>query len=596
MARKLWKFLCSVKLTIVLFVLILIPSVIGTIIVQNAQDPSKYAETYGPAWNNIFRYLGFYDIYHDIRFIVLLVLLGVNTFACTINRLKLKWTLLGTMSTHFGLLLILIGSLVGATLGKKGFMVIREGETTDKISVGRATETMSTVPFKVKLVDFILDEEETPEERLLVLNVKANKERGYKLSEGQTVSLFAPRSTKLASLVGMKPKGGDNFTVKQFLPHATLAPSLTEGPEPTGIAAMSFRVKKDGSELEGFTASNVEHPYLLDGGRVGIGYSEIASANEIDEQIRKVASLSKAKNQIEISLPGKGVKKDYPAEVGSRFKVEGTNYSLEVLRYVADFVRDETGTVFSRSDLPRNPAVHVRITSPSGSKEQWIFANYPTMHATGELPFEIKFVRNELVGAIADYILVANPEGGKPILAHVRQGKLASRKEISLGVPVNPEATGYSIIVDKFFKNANMVRQMINRPEMSNRPAVELAVQLHGESHPIYLWEGEPADVNGYKMLYRREPRIKDFYSVLQIIDSGKIVAEKKIEVNDPIRYAGYALYQASYDSEGQTWSGLQVKKDPGVPLVYAGFLTQIVGMIIIFYINPLIKKARKAQ
>jgi hypothetical protein len=218
------------------------------------------------------------------------------------------------------------------------------------------------------------------------------------------------------------------------------------------------------------------------------------------------------------------------------------------------------------------------------------------MHATGELPFEIKFVRNELVGAITDYVLVANPGGGKPVLAYVREGKLASKKEISLGEPVSVEGTDYSIVIDKFFKNANMVRQVVNRPDMPNRPAVELVVQLQGESHPIYLWEGNPADVTGYKMLYRREPRIRDFYSILQIIDNGKVVAEKKIEVNDPIRHAGYALYQSSYDSEGQTWSGLQVKKDPGVPLVYAGFLTQIVGMIIIFYINPLIKKARKAQ
>ena len=56
------------------------------------------------------------------------------------------------MLTHFGLLLILIGALAGAIFGVKGFMVIHEGEVTDKMSVGQATETMGEVPFKVKLV------------------------------------------------------------------------------------------------------------------------------------------------------------------------------------------------------------------------------------------------------------------------------------------------------------------------------------------------------------------------------------------------------------------------------------------------------------
>jgi hypothetical protein len=218
------------------------------------------------------------------------------------------------------------------------------------------------------------------------------------------------------------------------------------------------------------------------------------------------------------------------------------------------------------------------------------------MHTTEQLPFEIKFVRNDIAGAIADYILVLNPAGGKPVLADIREGKLVFKREIQTGEPVSVEGTGYSITVEKFFKNANMVRQVINRPDISNQPAVEVVVSLHGESKPLYLWEGAPADVEGYKMLYTREDKIRDFYSILQIIDGGKVVAEKKIEVNDPIRYAGYALYQSSYDSEGLSWSGLQVKKDPGVPLVYFGFLIQIIGMIIIFYVNPLIRKARKMR
>jgi len=62
MVRKVWKFFCSVKLTIILFILILIPSIIGTIIQQNAPDPGQYVQVYGPALDRLFRFFGFYDV------------------------------------------------------------------------------------------------------------------------------------------------------------------------------------------------------------------------------------------------------------------------------------------------------------------------------------------------------------------------------------------------------------------------------------------------------------------------------------------------------------------------------------------------------
>ena len=118
----------------------------------------------------------------------------------------------------------------------------------------------------------------------------------------------------------------------------------------------------------------------------------------------------------------------------------------------------------------------------------------------------------------------------------------------------------------------------------------------HGSSkEERVLWEDEPFDIPGYRLVYAQDERVRDFFSVLQVIDGGEVVLEKKIEVNDPLRYGGYTFYQTSYDQKGLSWSGLQVRNDPGVPFVYAGFLVQILGMIVIFYINPLIRKAKKA-
>jgi cytochrome c biogenesis protein ResB len=599
MTQKIWKFFCSVKLTVVLFILILVPSIIGTIIQQNAPDPSRYVEVYGPAWDALFRALGFYDVYHTSYFVVLLVLLGLNTFACTLNRFRPKWQLAGMLMTHCGLLLILLGALVGAVFGVKGFMVIDEGATTDAMSVGRSNRPTDTLPFKVRLVDFILAEHEKPDHKLMIFDVKTRKQQNHKIEEGGTIALSKSRWAEVASLVGVKPKATETIRVDRFFSHGALVASIDEGPEQTGVAAIEFRIIRDGEEEQGFALSRIEHPYVLAGAHLGVGYTEVAGREQVGAEIERVISLSRMANNVEVTVPG-GSSKTYPAEVGTTFQVEGVDYSVKVLRYVPDFVIDTaTRKVVSRSELPRNPALQVRITGPSDSKEQWIFAKFPAMHTTDEIPFELRYRRDEHLGDIVDYLAVlktSEDTSDKPTLVHVRNGELLARTGIDIGSLVDIEGTDYKMTVDRFLEDANVSRKMMDRPDLPNRPAVEITLEQRGSSTRHYLWQEVPADVPGYRIMYVQESKIKDFFSILQIVDGEEVVAEKKIEVNDPLAYKGYVLYQSSYDSENLSWSGLQVKKDPGVTLVYGGFLIQILGMIIIFYVNPLVRKARKSR
>jgi cytochrome c biogenesis protein ResB len=61
----------------------------------------------------------------------------------------------------------------------------------------------------------------------------------------------------------------------------------------------------------------------------------------------------------------------------------------------------------------------------------------------------------------------------------------------------------------------------------------------------------------------------------------------KTIEVNDPLTHRGYTFYQSGYDARRPNWTSLQVVRDPGVPLVYGGFLMMIVGLAAVFYLYP---------
>ncbi len=595
MIRKVWKFFCSVKLTVVLFVLILIPSIIGTIILQNAPNPSQYVQTYGPTWDRLFRFLGFYDVYHDMRFVVLLVLLGLNTLACTINRFKLRWNRAGSMMTHFGLLFVLIGALIGSIWGVKGFMVISEGETTDQISVNRISQQTRTLPFKVKLVDFILDVDKEPENKLLVMNVASGRQDSYSFAPGQTIELPQSRWANVLGTVGIESKGAATASVEEVLPHAAMITSVSEGPEQTGMASMEFKITGADYQKQAYVVSQVERPYLSERAGIAIGYLALKDKAQVDGQLKQLLPSEKKTNEIEITLTGETGKKAYPAEAGSKYKVEGTSYFLEVLRYVPDFVILPSREVASRSEQPNNPAVQVRITGPDGfTQDQWLFSKFPSTHMGAEAPFEMRFKMNDGSSKPSRSLFVLNPENGEPVLALLKDGKLVEKQETAAGASFKIPDSPYVFSIERFIKNTNIVRKIENRPDMPSQAAVKIA--LKGSSEPYYLWEGTPVDVPGYKMLYKREDVIKDFFSVLQVLNDGHVVAEKKIEVNDPLRYGGYTLYQASYDTEHSSWSGLQVKKDPGVLFVYLGFSVMILGMIVIFYINPLLRRTKKQK
>lgn len=89
----LWEQLTSIKLAIVLIVVIVGLSVIGTLIPQG-KDPLFYIASYGEAGANIVRALQLNQLYHSWYFISLLVLLALNTGACALKRFRVSWELL----------------------------------------------------------------------------------------------------------------------------------------------------------------------------------------------------------------------------------------------------------------------------------------------------------------------------------------------------------------------------------------------------------------------------------------------------------------------------------------------------------------------
>jgi cytochrome c biogenesis protein len=136
-------FLYSLTLTIPLLIVLAAVSVIGTIIPQNASE-QEYLHMFSKETYYILKGFGLLNMYHSWWFIGVLILLAINMTVCSLKRLPGVWrqvrktkggyARLGTFITHLSVLLILVGGLIGAVWGFKGYLEMVEGETTPMVS------------------------------------------------------------------------------------------------------------------------------------------------------------------------------------------------------------------------------------------------------------------------------------------------------------------------------------------------------------------------------------------------------------------------------------------------------------------------------
>jgi cytochrome c biogenesis protein len=87
--KSAWKFFGSVKLAIVLFILITLASILGTLIPQG-RSAAEYAARYGGS-SGLFVSLQLTRLYQSFWYLALLLLFALNTVVCTVSRFGPKW-------------------------------------------------------------------------------------------------------------------------------------------------------------------------------------------------------------------------------------------------------------------------------------------------------------------------------------------------------------------------------------------------------------------------------------------------------------------------------------------------------------------------
>ncbi len=93
---------------------------------------------------------------------------------------------------------------------------------------------------------------------------------------------------------------------------------------------------------------------------------------------------------------------------------------------------------------------------------------------------------------------------------------------------------------------------------------------------------------------YGKNPVLKRGWADLILVKGTEVVAEGTTEVNSPLKWnnLNFHLTSTGQDSEGRTFIGIQITKDPGVPYVYTGFGVISVGCM--FYFRKKLRSLRK--
>lgn len=121
--------------------------------------------------------------------------------------------------------------------------------------------------------------------------------------------------------------------------------------------------------------------------------------------------------------------------------------------------------------------------------------------------------------------------------------------------------------------------------------SAELAVYQREQRIGSYQTASRTSDLPAgfpyaFELVAYKTPKLKNEWVELAILQDGRIVAEGTSGVNSPMAWNNLALYNPrnNVDRNGIPYAGIQVVRDPGMPVVFAGLVLMGLGTLASSY------------
>ena len=566
--RPLYLVLTSLPFSVVLLTSLLLATAAGTLVLQQAA-PAEYAARYGRRPAAALLALGLNDVFHTPWFRSLLVLLASSLLLVPVRNRAWQLPRLGHLFAHVGVVVILAGGLIGQLGGLKGTLELREGQSADHLvrTDGPAAGERVPLGFALALLDFSVERHD----------------------DAWRLHLYEPDGASWRLAGSWPPEAGATwaelgaglrFRVEAAFPDVARR-ELREVATGQGAPWLSLPLPRAGGgrRTELTTALGRDSMDLPDaGGTLRFCWDEPSAAAE-------PAAATPARHLV---APRDGASPPFAVAPGGRYVLaDGT--LVEVLRFLPHFQYDIAArTAHSLSSEPRNPALEVAVTPPGAGAPgtSWLFAGHRderTGHAGAPLDYEYEPAR-------------APPERETLVVGSTREawrlqrGALVAREPLAQALP---EASVLPSAVEEVVSG--------RLADGATDPALRLAVDDgRGVAMPVLLSAADDAAFrlpgrDALLVLEKRGDDIKSFASRVTVLQDGRPVAEQVIRVNEPLNWGGFAFYQSSWRQQDPSWTGLQVVRDPGLPLVFTGFVLLAVGVAYVYSVRTWLLRRRAA-
>ena len=631
--NPIFEFFASLKLAVVLLAVIIVAAIAGTIYESSFDAKIARAYVYGAPWFNLW-----------------LILLGANLACSALSRWPWRKHHLAFLITHLGIITLLIGSLIGRIWGVEGTITLFKGDPpTNRLLVNERQLRVHDVDGIVKgyPAEF-LHHPPTPQHprdlgllasgaHLQIVDyapVIEGKLNPKPVSEGGAPALHFTIATVMMN------QRLDGWLLADDPQHGNLSMGLANIELKRGSATLITSTSKSTNKSE--EATDLEESIFVFSKAPDEQIGHVRKGGSTGAKIRLTTPENGNKGQIIVSTGDMEATFDVAENLRRDVPIENTAFSLRIENYWPDF-RIESGKPSSVSDQPNNPAVLVTIrgkgvpitaaeTNPHGNtKELAATGGPPAMPAPGEE------TRNRLTLFVADDGAISYE------LASRKNGKSSGRIELNKPLPTG--WADWQLVVDKTMSNTQpqmdfMPLKSGQAPTPSTAAAdlpdgVRVRVQQNGETLerwapagwqiaipivPPYGGTDSPGRTSpsptmfayGWKTvslpigLELLDFEIKrnegsnspaGFKSTLKVVTADGETAIGSCWMNNPFSFPGnwwrtwtgltYKISQASWNPENLNQSTVQILRDPGWLLKWIGSLLVVIGVFMMFYLQP---------